>query len=242
MENRSKDYKLRRSTRWIYTTLPASIAVGPLSSVITLYILQLGGTVIDVSYAIALASALAIPAAFFWGSISDTFQKMRAQIVLSYLGLAVLLLAFMLLGSVLGVILTYGLYAFVTAANATPLNLLVMGTSPRQKWAASFSKLQTVGSLGTTIGFVVAVIVAGLLSLKELMLVFFALAIASAVLTVIFVYQPKERFSKLNFSRNLFAFMSRIFVSPVMIMRTPVYRPSRGSGTGCQIRSTGTGR
>lgn len=227
MQSRDEYYRTRRSTRWIYSTLPASIAMGPLSGVITLYILQLGGTVIDVSYAIALASALAIPAAIFWGRVSDTFQKRKAQIVVSYAGLAVLLVAFTLISSVSGIILTFGLYSFITAANAAPLNLLVMETSPRQRWQRSFSKLQYMSSLGSTIGLMIAVVIAVVLSLSELMLIFAAMAVASIALTALLVYQPKEMFRRVHFTRNLFAFMSRMFTSPVnvtkpvMILRTP---------------------
>ncbi len=223
MGKQSEDYKARRSTRWIYSTLPANIAFGPLSGVITLYILQLGGTVIAVSYAIAFASALAIPAAFFWGYVSDLFQRRRAQIMVSYIGLAVALLAFVLMKSVIGVVIVYGAYAFVTASSAPPLNLLVMETSPRQRWPKSFSRLQYMASLGSTIGLAVAVIVTGLLSLKELMLAFLAMAVASSVLTMLLVYQPKERMRRVHFTSSIFAFTSRIFTSPVMILKVPSF-------------------
>ncbi len=195
--------------------------MGPISTIITLYILQLGGTVIDVSYAIALAGAVAIPAALFWGVVSDVFQRRKAQIVVAYAGLAVLLVAFALLHSVAGIVLTYGLYAFVTAASATPQNLLVMETSQKQKWARSFSRLQYMASLGSTIGFTIAVVIASLLSLKELMLALAAMAVVSSALTVLLVYQPQEKMSREGFASNLYAFMSRIFVSPVMILRVP---------------------
>lgn len=211
MGNQNSAYLRKRSTAWIYSTLPASVALGPVSGIITLYILQLGGTVIDVSYAIAFASAVAIPAAFFWGIVSDVFQSRKAQIMVAYVGLSVLLAAFAFIQSVVGIVLTYGLYTFVTAASATPQNLLVMETSQRQKWPHVFSRLQYMVSLGSAIGFTIAVVIAGILSLKVLMLLLAGMAATSSLLTIILVYQPSEKMPRERFANNLYAFMSRIF-------------------------------
>ncbi|MDA4116405.1 MAG: hypothetical protein OK442_07620, partial [Thaumarchaeota archaeon] len=64
-------------TRWFYSQLPVDIAVGPVSTLIQLYILELHGTVIDVGLAITLFNAVSIPAAVLWGFVTDRFQSRR---------------------------------------------------------------------------------------------------------------------------------------------------------------------
>src|ERR1019366_6379081 len=108
----------------MYATIPANIAYGPLSTLIALYILALGGGVLDVAYAITLSSIIIIPASLFWGKITDFYNKRKSLILLSYIGLAISFLLLFITKSVPGVIGIYVIQSFLITASSAPLSLL----------------------------------------------------------------------------------------------------------------------
>ena len=50
-------------------------------------------------------------------------------------------------------ILLLSLVSFISAASATPLNLLIMETEPKNHWATGFARLSLVSSIGATVGY-----------------------------------------------------------------------------------------
>ncbi len=214
----------RKSHKWLYMVLPANVAYGPLSTLITLYILHLGGNVINVAYAITLASFVAIPASFFWGQITDMFNKRKTQIIISYIGLALSMALLLSANSILSVSAIYAFATFIVAANAAPLNLLVMERTPTQKWARVFSKLQTVASLGATVGFVLAAVVTTYISLYYLTLILFVISIFSIVMAELYLKELPIRFTIKKIFTNSFAIIGRTIIHPIFVSLVP--RPS----------------
>lgn len=215
------DAKKGRSSKWVYLVLPANIAYGPISTLIILYILQLGGTVVDASYAIALGSAVIVPAGLFWGWVSDRYQRRKAQIMFSFFALSVCLASIVFVHSVTGVVLLYGLLNFFYYANGTPLNLLVMEHSPRQRWASTFSKLQMITSLGATIGFVIAAVVTSMVELDSLVFVLFFISVVSIVFTAKFLYEPAIRLSRKLIIDTWVAMVSKTLIHPISMLNSP---------------------
>ena len=211
-------------TRWMYPTIPANLAIGPLSTLIPLYILQLGGGILDVSYAITIASMVVIPSLFFWGYVTDLLNKRRLLIVLPYMASTVLLASLFLVKSIPGVILLYALIAFINVASTAPLNMLVMDNSAKEKWSHNFSKLQMMISLGTTIGLVVASIVTGFTSLANLIIVLSASSLFSAILALKLIKEPKVATKAISVSKDMHSFINRIVVTPMLLMRVPHWR------------------
>jgi MFS family permease len=211
----------KKSSKWLYLVLPANIAYGPLSTLVTLYILALGGSVLNVAYAITLASIVAIPASFFWGKTTDMFNKRKTQILISYFGLAISLLFLLFVNNILGITLIYAFATFIMGANGTPLNLLVMERTPSQKWSGVFAKLQMISSLGATIGFVLSAVITGFVPLYELTIVLFFISVISIVLTKLYLYEPPMRFTVRNVLQNSFAIISRAIVYPLFIALIP---------------------
>lgn len=71
-----------KDTRWMYLVIPYNTSIGPLSTLVTLQILSLGGNAIDVAYAISLSNAVLIPASIIWGFLADKMDR-KKQILLS---------------------------------------------------------------------------------------------------------------------------------------------------------------
>ena len=215
------EYKRRKSTKWLYTALPANIAMGPISTLIALYILDLGGSVVNVAYAITLGTAISIPASFFWGKVADQYKQRKLQIVLSYFCLALSLLGFYIARTVPGVTLFYAVYSFIIVGAATPLNLLIIEDHPDKKWPSLFSKLQMISGVGATIGFVIASIVTGFLRLDSLILILFVIALCAVIGAAKWIYEPSIKFGVRFFIRSPFVYLSKIFFQPIMIMVMP---------------------
>jgi MFS family permease len=205
--------------RWIYNTIFANIAMGPLSTIIVLYILETGGGVIEASYAITAGTVISIPASYVWGKISDLYQRRRAQIIISYIGLAGSLLALYFISNVLDIILIYALYSFLITANAAPLNLLVMETSPKDLWSRVFSKLQLAGSVGGSIGFAFAFVITDVIALKFLILILFFISLISVVTSAIYVPEPVKKMDRTIFLFDLSAFLSRMYTNSILFIK-----------------------
>ncbi len=223
------------SNKWAFITIPANIATGPISALIILQILALGGTVLDVSYAITLGIAISIPASYFWGKISDIYNSRRRQIMISYLGITISIFALLFAKSILLVALAYMALNFFSIANATPLNLLVMETTAKEHWPSTFSSLQTLSSVGSTVGYVIAVFATSALNLNSLILLLVLASIISILMTNKLVYSPAVKATRETFASNSFAFISRMLMHPIIFIKDPTSKLLRRLST---IRNT----
>ncbi len=209
------------SKYWPYITLPANIAIGPISALIILQILALNGNVLDASYAITLGTAITIPASYFWGKISDIYNSRRRQILVSYIGITICIASLFFSKSVLEIIIAYMALNFFSIANATPLNLLVMESTKKEHWPSTFSKLQTISSVGITLGFVVAVFATTSTSLSNLILLLVTASIISILMSNKLVWSPPIKATRLSIIKNSFAFISRMLMHPIISVQEP---------------------
>jgi len=97
---------------WMYSMLPYQIAYGPISTIIALFILDLGGTVIDVSYAMAAFYAVSIPAAIFWGIAVDRYNKRRILVIISIIRSGLVLLGLSFTSSIAEAIALFAFLSF----------------------------------------------------------------------------------------------------------------------------------
>ena len=211
----------RKTAAWIDAILPFNIAIGPVGTLIQLLILNLHGTVIDVAFAIALFSGVGIPAALFWGFVADRFQRRKKIIVISYLVTAAILVSFLFANTGYYVSLLYAVFSFVTSASTTPLNLLIMETELKQKWAVAFAKFSMVTSIGQTAGLLLSVGWGLFFSLNYLVIPLAFLSIISAALAVLMIKEPSIMFERQAIVMNKPSFFHRILAVPVFFLRVP---------------------
>jgi MFS family permease len=212
---------------WVYSVLPVSLATGPLGTLIQLHLIQLNGPtqgVIYASLAVAAFNFVSIPAAMFWGFTTDRLHSRRKLIVASFFLEGTILLAFVLISNTAGTILVYSLFAFVSAASATPLNLLIMESEPKTSWAGAFARLSMMSSIGNVAGLILSTVWAQELPIVLLSLPLGSLAVASAVLAWITVRDPRMSLEGETIVRREPSFFARLLSLPLMFINVP--RPS----------------
>lgn len=212
--------------RWLYSTFPISVATGPLGTMVQLFLIQLNGQALGTIYgglAAAVYNGISIPAALFWGLTIDRLHKRKGLITLSYGLIAIALVSFYFDRSTEGTIARYGVISFVSLASATPLNLLIMETEQKSRWAGAFAKLSLVSSLGNVVGLMVSTLWADLLP-SQLVLLFVpmgALSVTSSALSVTMIKEPEFVLERETVARRRPSFFSRLLANPVFFVTIP---------------------
>jgi MFS family permease len=210
-----------RAYAWVDSVLPFNIAFGPVGTLIQLLILNLHGTVIDVALAITLFNAVGVPAALVWGWVTDRFHRRKPIIVASYLATAAILTSFLFANTGYLVSLLYAAFSFATSASTTPLNLLIMETERKQKWATAFARFSMLTSIGQTVGLILSVGWGLFLSLNYLVVPLAVLSIISAALSVLMIKEPSVVFERQVIAMNKPSFFHRILAVPIFFLRIP---------------------
>lgn len=227
--------------RWLYSTFPISVATGPLGTMVLLYLIQLNGQALGTIYgglASAVYNGISIPAALFWGITIDRLHKRRALITLSYALTAFALVSFYFSGSAGGTIAKYGVISFVSFASATPLNLLIMETEQKSRWAGAFAKLSMVSSVGNVAGLIVSTLWTDLIP-KQLVLLFVpmgALGLTSSALSFLMIKEPAFVLERETLARRRPSFFTRLLANPIFFVDIPTLSDFRRAFRG--LRST----
>jgi MFS family permease len=219
-----KGGKRKKRINWVYSVFPVALATGPLSTLIQLYLIELNGVTLGTIYsglAIAIFNGVSIPAAIFWGFTTDRLHSRRGLIAASYAVMAVVLVSFYFDRSTAGTIATYSVFSFVSVASATPLNLLIMETEEKGKWASAFAKLSMMSSVGYVGGLVLSTLWSEKFSLILLSVPLGFCALASAALSVITIAEPAFILERENVAMRRSSFFNRLLTLPVFFIRAP---------------------
>jgi MFS family permease len=206
---------------WIYSTLPINIAIGPVSTFVQLYILTLHGTVIDIALATTLFNAVTIPASIIWGFATDRSDRRKPIIVLSYTAVAGTLILFLFARTIYGVEVLYSIFSLVSSAAATPLNMLIMETQPKSRWALVFARLSMMSSVGVVVGLVLGVAWGDFLPFTVLVVPLTWLSVLSAAMAAVMIREPGFAFERqmiVMFSRSFF---QRLLALPLFFLKIP---------------------
>ena len=87
------------ATGWLWAFAPINASTGIFLTLLPLYILQLGGSVIDVGVATSTYLFSLIPAALVWGFALDYYPGRKRYVVFSYFGVGAVLIAVSLFSS-----------------------------------------------------------------------------------------------------------------------------------------------
>ena len=217
--------KKKRRVGWVYSVLPVSMATGPLGPLVQLYLIQLNGQILGTIYAslaFAMFNGVSIPASMFWGYATDRLHNRKTIVVVSYALTASVLFAFFFLGNTPGTILVYSVFSFISAAAATPLNLLIMETEQKGRWANAFARLSMISSIGNVGGLVLSTLWGvGGLPLVLLSIPLGAFSVASAVLAFATISEPAFVFEGETIVRRRASFFTRFLALPLMFLTTP---------------------
>jgi len=197
------------------------MAWGPISTFVQLYLLQLGGNVIDVGLASTVFNGVSIPAAMVWGFATDRLHRRKMIVVLTCVATAGNVILFPLSHTIQGTILLYAFLSLVASAYATPVNLLIMETFPKSRWAAGFSRLQMISTSGNALGLLFSVFWNEVAPLELMVIPLSILSISSAVLSVLMIKEPAIPFEREMIVHVRRSFYERLLAVPMMFMRLP---------------------
>jgi MFS family permease len=213
-------------TAWIYSVFPVSVATGPVGTMVQLYLIYLNGQALGTIYgsvASAVYNGISIPAALFWGIATDRLHKRKSLIALSYALVAVALVSYYFDRTTAGTISRYGIISFVSLASATPLNLLIMETEQKSRWATAFAKLSMVGSIGNVGGLLLSTIWSQFYP-DTLVLLFVpmgAFALVSSALALVMIKEPEFVLERETVALRKPSFFSRLRANPVFFIGLP---------------------
>lgn len=213
---------------WVSSVLPFNIALGPVSTLVQLLILNYNGTVVEVGLALTLFNAVSIPAALFWGLVTDRFQQRRRLILASFLVTPLLLILFLFARTGYWLSFLYALFSFATAASTTPLNLLVMETEQKSKWASAFAKFSMIASIGQTIGLFLGMVWSFYIPLEFLVIPLAVSSLISAGLATFLIKEPHIVFERQVLIMQKQSFFHRLRHSPYLFLKIPQPKDFKG--------------
>lgn len=198
--------------------------MGPIGTFVQLYLIHLNGVQAGTVYAAAAvtaSNAVSIPAAIIWGFATDRLGKRKLVIVISYLVTTLFLFSFFFTDSSSGIILVYSLVSFISAASATPLNLLIMESEQKNRWATGFARLSLMASVGSTIGYVISSIWVQYLPVIWLVVPLGALSLVSVIMAVLLLKEPQFVFEKEVVLLQKPGFFQRLQAFPLIFLNIP---------------------
>ncbi len=213
-----------RRPSWVYSVFPVSLATGSLGTLVQLYLIELNGVHLGTLYgsvAVAIFNGVGIPASIFWGLATDRLHKRRLIVAMSYAVMALVLVSFYLDKTTAGTVLTYSIFSFVSAASATPLNLLIMETEQKSRWPGAFAKLSMISSVGNVAGLLLSTIWVVALPLLSLAVPLGAFSLASAVLAVVTIREPAFVLEQETIVMRKPSFFNRLLALPMMFLTIP---------------------
>jgi len=172
---------------------------------------------------VAIFNGISIPAALFWGFATDRLHKRKALIALSYALMAVALVSFFFDRTTAGTISRYSIISFVSVASATPLNLLIMETETKSKWAGAFARLSMISSVGNVAGLVLSTVWADIFPV-QLIILFVpmgAFAVASSILALVTINEPAFVLERETVAMRKPSLFSRLRANPVFFVGIP---------------------
>ncbi|MGB9854411.1 MAG: MFS transporter [Candidatus Bathyarchaeales archaeon] len=186
-----------------------------------LYILELHGTVIDVSLAVTLYNIVSIPSVMLWGFITDRFNRRRPMIVASFLSTSIILLLFLAAGTIYSVVFLYILLSLVTSVSTTPINLLILENERKDRWATAFARFSMITTAGQTLGLLLSAVWLLSLPLKYLVVPLSILSLTSTCLALLLVKEPPVTFERHMIVMERHSFLERLKAAPYMFLKAP---------------------
>ncbi len=220
----SPSTKVGRRPKWIYSVLPINIAMGPIGTMVQLYLIQLNGTALGTIYAglaVGIFNAVTIPASIFWGFASDRLHARKAIIVASFGGASITFLLFLLAPTTPGTIAIYATLAFITTAEATPLNLLIMESEPKSSWASTLASLSLIISVGNTLGLVISSVWVEAFPILLMVVPFAGLSFVSVGLALKLIKEPSYVFERGVMIRQKQSLLNRVLAVPQVFVSIP---------------------
>lgn len=173
---------MKQNKKWMFFVLPASITAEGLHIVIPLYVLFLGGNVVDVGIVVGLHYALSAIGAVFWGKIIDKFHVKRAILFICFSAITICSVGLFFTVDLSIVFIISSVAGFFIIGKNPVTQVLVMESVPNNQWSRLFTQISIITSLGSLTAFLVGSIWDTFFDLRPY---FLFCAIVSAVATIL---------------------------------------------------------
>jgi len=210
---------------WAWSVLPLNAGVQGFTTMAPLYILFLGGSVVDVGLITTLYNFVLIPASIFWGSMTDRLARRRLFFIICCAGSTVTFFIMYLLPSLGALAALYGILAIVVSSNSTAANLLVMETSEKKSWISSYSRLAFISNIGAVLGLVVGFFWSSALPLGAFLLFCGAATAASLLLSFYLIPEPAIALEAAQLSFQPLGYASRIYHGMTLAVQHLIISP-----------------
>ncbi|MGC9113100.1 MFS transporter [Acidilobus sp.] len=205
---------------WMISLIPFNLAMGPLSTLVTLEVYELRGGAVGVSYAISAGTAASILASLIWGFALDRYDR-KDVLTVGLAGTLLSLLALAFSSSLAEVAAYYAAASLFSSAVGMAVSVLIIDTIEKSRWSSAYSRYNMLSSVGYLSGDVAAAIASGLMptrAIVEVMTMITAASVAWASLTVPRSPIPFERESLLHIIEG---FLLRVKLVPTFFLRLP---------------------
>lgn len=147
--------KLKASRKWMFFVLPASITAEGLHIVIPLYVLFLGGNVVDVGIVVGLHYALSAIGAVFWGKIIDKYHVKRSILFICFSAITICSIGLFFTTSLSVVFIISSVAGFFIIGKNPVTQILVMESVSNNQWSRLFTQISIITSFGSLTAFLV---------------------------------------------------------------------------------------
>ena len=204
----------------MYLSLPFNASIGPISTLITLQIISLGGNALDVAYVISLGNLILIPSSIFWGFEADKMSR-KKQILISFSGTTASLFLLSYPGSIPLIGLGYSLLVFTSTASSTPFNMLVMESAEKKEWGRLFSRFSLLSSLGTLLGLLISTFLVRYFRIYQLILLLAIIMGITTTVSIKILPNPVITFERTAILHHKESFFTRLLHLPLIFLHLP---------------------
>ncbi|MEM2937446.1 MAG: MFS transporter [Candidatus Bathyarchaeia archaeon] len=144
---------------WRLGFLFHEMAFGLLSVFLTLYVISIGGSLLDIGVMASSALFVAIPSSFFWGYVCDRTKRYKRYILVSFLSTSALLFLFTFATTIGLLIILYVIMAVFHVAHEAPKNVLIAELYSREEWEKAYALYEGLAKVGWLIGLLIGTFV-----------------------------------------------------------------------------------
>ncbi len=168
----------------MFFVLPASITAEGLHIVIPLYVLFLGGNVVDVGIVIGLHYALSAIGAVFWGKVIDKYHVKRAILVICFSAITICSIGLFLTVDLNLVFIISSVAGFFIIGKNPVTQVLVMESVSNNQWSRLFTQISIITSFGSLIAFLVGSIWDTFFDLRPYFLFCAMISVVATILSI----------------------------------------------------------
>jgi len=180
----------KRDEKWLWVFVPINAAMGGFGTLLPLYIISLGGTVVDVGNVASAYSLALIPSSILWGLAVDRKSERKPFLTYSYLGITALLFAGFFINEIGGLLLLYVCYAAVTTAASPAVSLLLIESTPKKTLSITYARYSALTLIGTAAGAIPGAFWTNFLPLRSYFLLCGSFSAISVILATKYLVEP----------------------------------------------------